>query len=431
MIKKNMSFEEFSVEFERLFKSYSANRNKTWFETAEKNHLSLRDKIGGIERERKVEVQDSEESLKLEVVRPIVSELNREFDGFASSLYGYGGESLLKTPMYTEGSHNAIKVTKIITKIANSILNNPYAEHANSVKVRKLKQVNKITAKLGELWAKSKKTKATYFVTMSTAPISFLKLGMYGVDNDSCFKPGGGNENNKFTLGKTKDTFIIVIKDSNEKIVARCWGFASSDYTIWNISNLYFDPKVTEGSIIGILNKFFEDIMEIPLYLTADKIRGSYGVYHNPYGRFSFAPVKKIPFQEIWFDINFQCSFCHVSRDDPPENQFYFVDQYICCEKCKKKNNIKNWCEYSNKYTMSILVEGYDEEGLKINIASCYATSEFEQCSCCYKYYHSSLISLESGKAACLECTDKADKPKIVVKLPRLKKEKKIEELCL
>ncbi len=139
-----------------------------------------------------------------------------------------------------------------------------YKDHPNYVKMWE-----SIAEKMGVGWAASKGNP----VTLSFAPVDFLRCGHYGEAN-SCYRTGGQQEHSKYNLSMIVNSVMGIFYDVSakdhksslllrkEKPVARCWGILDMENQGGLFSNLYLLqwPQVTSSLEAALKQAFNWDV---------------------------------------------------------------------------------------------------------------------------------------------------------------------------
>lgn len=314
-----------------------ATLRKGWFTEVQNNHQQLRKVIGGIRLVKTISLDEGQAKADKKVCQPLINELKKitPMIGTRLGFLGLDDDALL-SPTINTGSHNVLRTGKAINQWANQ---DYYVVKSSE----KLKQVNKIVSDLGNQWARARCEKVEYQVNLSTAAMAFMLLGHYLVDDDSCFKNGGCNHHHKHILGSTTDTYVMLVKQ-NDKVISRCWGFASSGYTVFNTTNLYLGKGVLEGNILNAKKVFFADLLQKdPKEIEIHENKAEIGYdddrelpYMNDYGVFSFAAKKEINTQTLDVDgsgpESSRCPNCGEQFDD--REGWQIVDGDMSCVEC-------------------------------------------------------------------------------------------------
>lgn len=319
--------------------------NRTWAKLVDQNHQNLRNFLGGTLIERKVEIQADVGSVSLDeiidqvtIIKNILPEYLHH-NGFAEQVFT---ESTIR-----DGTHNAIKVGKHISNYAHVWLRNNFTSSAEIDS--KNKAIGQAMSKIGAVFAKKKTCSQTLYVTLSTTAKSFALLGHYGPDEDSCFRQGSDKTNHKYTLGANKDTFVLTIahldKKGSIRNVGRLIGFASADFKVFNVFNLYSKKELSEANAIKTLEVFFSELLQSEVLMaenaSAIKKYDKEGdiIFHNKYGRWSFLPMNFKPTSEHFF-LNATELFkrdaciCSLCSDEISTEQALEIDDIIACREC-------------------------------------------------------------------------------------------------
>ncbi len=366
--------------------------DKPWFDLVQDQHQAIRKELGEIDRTRFVNVTAFTGSIDKKVVDPLISELRKLIPDLAYNCeVRKFNTAQLAYPTVPIGSHKVIKTSKFIINTARE-------------KGANLAEVNKIIAELGQCWSRAKSEDGELKVSLLTNAMSFLRLGHYEVDKDSCFKNTSENADHKKNLAVGPNTFVILLEE-DDKIVGRFWGFVDEKFKIWNVCNFYFDKKVHEGNILVALKHFFAELMDVEaekLEIHEDKVAVDEGIYHNPYGSFSFTTQKRLAKSRLVWDIEKDentCPTCLAIR--PNRNKWGMIDGEECCDYCFATSRK---CDISDEKTFEDLFPVIDKNGKKCNCKRSLL-HEFVVCNKCGLRCHEELISLnQRGQVRCVNC---------------------------
>lgn len=371
-----------------------------WHTKVSKAHASLRHKMKCVKAQALIKLTSGQKIPSEQVIKPIADKIQKLIPEY---LTHYSFEpNIFQNPLIPSINHGTHKTVKLTKHIANFTLENFGAN--------KTREVDKHLSELGNIWSKYKTSDTELEITFSTTAKGFSLLGHYGPDKDSCFRQQSDKTTDKFTLGQTKDTFIITIakfdKDKNKyKNVARCFGFANNNFQAFNLCNYYFKNTFREGDALESIKFFLEQLFDIKLTLHSKLIKITDGVYHNPYGNWSFLTENYAGGSQVLrpdqFGITlFKCERCRTVSS----NYIHWcnIDDLLVCQDCIGKASV---CGLTAKRTFKNLVKVTIKNGLEINIHPDYVDSNFDKCKDC-KEYHEVLFSHQGVQNICQDCLD-------------------------
>ncbi len=410
------SFDEFEDWFANKFVprngGYIPGHRPSWFKRIETSHEKIRKFLGGMRFERKIKLKSQQQSAKKDDVKKIVQEILRIVPDYLE-YYGYK-EDVFLLPTIPQGTHSLIRVGKHLRTHAD-------ARFINDLdKATKLKQLDKLISQLGEIWAKSRTSDLELEVNLTTSPKSFVLLGHYGPDQDSCFRQGSDKTSHKYVLAQSKNTFVLVLSKIDEKKgkvknLARCYGFTNDDFTVFNCSNYYFAPGFQEGDCIEAIKTLLKELWndEVEFYEDFCRIRNDIvggdgrviGVFQNPYGKWSFVKGKgrKLDrLQEFVPNVHmiqrFTCPKC--GREATSDRGWADVDGEPLCSNCVRNANT---CDISGKKTFKDLVMAYNDKDQMVMI--CQEEADIlKKCPDCNVPH---AVSYDIGtKSVCSDCLE-------------------------
>lgn len=391
-----------------------------WHDKVEENHQDIRNWLGGVRKSIIIKLNAQQNQASEELARPIINSILNTIPDYLNC-YGFD-ESVFLSPSIRQGTHNSIRVGKHIRSYAENYLrNDPSRDYT-------LRDLDRKLAALRTIWAKAKTQPSTLEVTLTTSPRAFVLLGHYGPDADSCFRNGSDKTADKFVMGQSKDSFVLVISKLNEgtskfEQVARAFGFTSNNFKYISVCNFYYSDGLSEGDSIEAIKTFVEQINGESYKLLENKIDSlPYGdgealplmekyirsvgrsVFLNKFAQWTFVPatINDIPKQAYFPDINgikiFECPHCQkmcTSNLDWTE-----VDGISICIRCASKALV---CEITRTLTLKPLVEIVNEIGETKNVLASYA-KDFVVCACCNRPHINGLCL--NGKSICVECQE-------------------------
>jgi hypothetical protein len=373
-----MSYKEDANKFEEWFDNFVTDNgggykpNDNWFNNVQKAHKNLREFLGGDKKTMLVDLKANQKAADEAKVKPLIEDLFKTWPSLDS--FVHDKNDLLRPIINVDGK--GIKTGKAIMRWADDYLIDKDTKN----------KLNNIISKLGSGWAHAKSVECQLTVMLSTTAKAFCLLGHLGPDEESCFAAGGCNDDHKFVLGQTENTFVLLVKE-NGKNIARFWGFATPDRKIFTLSNMYLAAGASEGSIFEAIRHFFGgllrvDVSKIKEYNDIAKI--GEGIYFNG-DTWSFTTltnpkkIKLVPNQEgISNDV--QCPHCNESWD-ADEINFEEVDGINVCYNCYDD---ANYCDYSDSKTLEEIVTFVDKTGHQLYVKESLIKKEgWKKCSIC------------------------------------------------
>ncbi len=368
-----------------------------YFTLVQKNHQNIRKLIGGLQCEMLVKLQTNQKPIDKQCGSLIkeIQQLVPDFAPYANKTYGTDKTmaELLSKPTMPNGTHSSVRVSKVLSTYARDYVKN----------VEKIKEINKKISELGLEWGKYRTDNIDLKIEMLTNAQAFTNLGYYEVDNDSCWQQTAGNAINKYQIGISPDTFVILIKDTKDNILARMWGFLSED-NVFNTSNYYFKPKFNEGNAIESLKGFFAELLSTKsekIYWNENLIMMEGVPFHNKYARWSFSK-EETPKEQILvcdtFDGRIICPIC--KRGFENKKDWTFIDEKLTCPKCQLKALL---CPVLKKSTFNKIHAVIAKGDLVLICQDALELPEFEQsCRHCGYVTHKDAFSEDGSK--CLRC---------------------------
>ncbi len=381
-------FLEWVGKFKQKHEGYFPTKLDRWYDRVESNHHGIRKLLGGVRQQHFINLESNQNPITAEEAKPYIQEIKEILPNY---LNGYGfSEDVFLRPTIPQGTHSSFKVGKHVRTYAEKNLRD--AVTYGDAKSRLVK-LDKTLSKLGELWAQARTSKVELEITLSTSARSFVLLGHYGPDVDSCFRNGSDKTNHKFVLGQTPDTFTLSIAKKHkekDKFVnaARAFGWIPNGSNVINVCNFYLSPGFYEGDaleitkrvaekILGTKAKHYEDILMID-----GTGEPQNGIYNNPYARWTFAAeTAKISTQILYPNRDliqtFNCPACREKHKD--DRSWDDVDDRYVCRYCVESSHM---CEITAQRTFMDLITIYDENGHDRDVHPNYAR-KLMQCKGC------------------------------------------------
>lgn len=281
----------FLSECQKLLLSNYEDEN--YFDKVQENHRNIRKLINNPSVEVAVEFVNKNKPISNDDFKPIIQILKEAIPHLEDDLYNYYGRSLndLKMPLLRsyDTNHKFIKSSKFISGEIDYKIN----------KESKAK-VDKCLAQLGRLWQLNSTKSGNITTELSTKAIDFLKLGMFGPDNASCFRPTGSSNFTRPVVGKISDSYVIKFYE-NKKIIARAIG-ALTNKNVMNFFNFYIDKGASEGNLLESLKTLYATVFNVPedsIQEYKNKIDMLSPVYLNSYETTSLTTRRTLNLQII------------------------------------------------------------------------------------------------------------------------------------
>jgi hypothetical protein len=394
MIQNEQEFNEWYNQFYQKYKGIRPQ--KDWFRYSVKAHEKIAEFLGGQNKSLKIELDDKQclvdQKIALQYAALLVVEIPSYFQVNQVTIAD------LSWPFIKN------KGNKKWGKDIRQFIDN----ESKLGKQYNIDKINDIISKLGQEWVKCKTVKDTCYVTMSVSPQTFCLLGHYYPDkyHDSCFKQKGQHNIDKYVLGQSENSFVILISkdpiinldEQKKQILARCWGLTRS-LERWHLTNLYYVPDIKEGNAYKCLIKFFESLLNKEGLMPYDGRFSLEGAYKNRTKTLSFfnnnSPIadyfylnKKDGLESIKF-----CTWCKNCEDNLEDVD----DNFHVCKSCVPNQGISR-CEYSGHLTMQNLISARDEDHKPISIfRRFFEDGTFKYCSITGHRYHKDQLEKISG----------------------------------
>jgi hypothetical protein len=235
-------FEEWYYNFIAKFGGYEPANLRNWFDIVQEKHIDLREQIGGIRTHTTYELPEYQGPADAKDCEKLISRIKEIMPRYLRD------SKLTEEHLLSGSMPNGMRTSKHIIRYAGS-------KYDMSLEHRS--ELMKIISALGEKWANAKTTSQEITVTISTSAKGFASIGHYGPDNISCFKQSGSNASNKYALGRLKNTFVVLLRESITRVhepidskstFARLWGFFNPDENVVNFCNYYPVAGFMEGN---------------------------------------------------------------------------------------------------------------------------------------------------------------------------------------
>lgn len=421
LIESKELFHKWYKKFYEKHNGYQPDTN--WFNRVQESHKGIRKFIGGIRLARKVEIDGSHEFLPsyneakgiLFGIKSVIPDLEVKLGGDLSQLL-----------------RPTIRIGKRDIRTGRALLT--WFDKSDNVERYRRGELEDYISKLGIVLSRNKCSGTSLNVNLTTAARAFCLLGHYTVDARSCFKQTGGNEDNKYYLAQSKDSFVLLLTDDEGRYVARFWGAAGDRYKTWNLTNFYSseDSFYTQGDIFTCVKMFFANLLKIDisdLMCDSDKFGMTDDMIYQNEENWSYSKLKKeIPIQTLEVNLEgldgdfFTCDLCHETSDAHHDEPYYLEGKHLCYE-CYHDDNKVHECDYSGQLTTEELVEVIGCNGVPWNVKKHYVDqkSRFQVCSnknCEFKGMPIivDFMKTRGGKKFCCPCALEIDYEKKSVK---------------
>lgn len=369
-----------------------------WYSTIDKNHIKIRQllKDKTIQKTYNLTSMQKPIDVNSDAVSNIINRLEEIDPKFLKNLALTRED--FQYPIVTHGTHNAKRLSKVLSQYFKDILYN---------NISTLLEVEKLISTLGIIWAKNKTNSCNLEITLSTNARAFALLGHYGPDKDSCFRQGSTSPHDKWIFAQSQDTFVISVSQPNEKKknkrenVARALGWFDGCF---HVRNYYFAPGFQEGDFLSLLEIFFAEILSCKVVMSENCALlnnteyNNWRFYQNNYGNWSFGQKPR----ESYLTLNlngilcFECERCNKKFKN--KNYFKEIDDISVCDYCYQTSNL---CDISGLRTFKPLEEVVNNNGEIIYVHPSIVNN-YVQCECCKK--RATSLSQVDNEAICSSC---------------------------
>lgn len=289
-----LSNSESLSEFMEYYKSFAERHGDNhldldlWFARVQKYHQNIREKIGGIRHSYTIKLSNNDKEIVFtpeEAIYNVWRSIYNLCDSESGNRYSKSMkivDELIKDGILPKGFESSYIIDSHSRKRKSSKI---ILDKFNKLKLFELES---IVSKFGQFWTKSiiplECKDLEVDINLTTSAKAFILLGHYGPDSDSCFNSNGDNWDNKFTLGQTEDTFVILISDpQTKKNLARLWGWYSKEIEALHFCNIYRrgSKLMHDGVVFAILCDLYQKIFNKPPIRIFDAIEVKTGIYHN------------------------------------------------------------------------------------------------------------------------------------------------------
>ncbi len=386
-----------------------------WYEEVEKRHKTLREFIGGIRLEKDIKIESNQGPVEQHQIEHFINEILAILPNYLKE-YGYT-ESVFLEPMIRLGTHNAIKLSKHVRTYAQNTLKNDLDG------AKKLAYLETTLSKMGEVFARKKTIEEELKITLTTSPRSFALLGHYGPDEDSCFRQGSDKTADKYCLGQSENTFIVVVQkiiNGKKVCVSRAFGFFSKDLSVCNVCNVYFSENITEGNVLKAIEVILSELWKQDKLSFFEDICGVKGVFNNPYGRWTWfknkinRPSEVTPNALLLTTNGFLIKSFRCPKCGQEGRSWRQIDDIICCKYCLKTTNR---CELTDELTFKELIQ-FIENDRHVYFIHPNKAAEFKKCETCENVFSDKdirfcPICIEYKCSCCEICNNNIDDEQI------------------
>ncbi len=309
------------------------NNPSEWFDNVESSHKGLREFLGGIRKESEIKLVDEQGLLPVEEARMFVDQI-LDATPVARSYIEYNSWNLFGPTCKDERGRTVKTAKHVRSVIAKHIKNLQFKEEDAK---ETIKRIDKILSTLGERWAAIRTTANNMQVKMTTSASAFALLGHHVTDKDSCFRQRKENDWNKYALGQTPDTFVMLINKNGHRL-ARYWGFTNKQYNVVNVCNGYVAKGTQMGDAQAAISQFLGDLWKTDkISLVQHHVEVDRGVYHNK-GRpdWTFYTTPKIQLQNLVPVMEGIRDYviCHSCRQEWATSETDIIDGHRYCKDC-------------------------------------------------------------------------------------------------
>jgi hypothetical protein len=245
---------------------------KAWYEQVEANHKKIRQELGGIRHNYRIDLVGGQSAPDQTKLNYIVFEILR----YAPKFLEKTGTTL---DIFTKGiMPNGQKIGRAISAYVREYWDGTLESYNKQYIEVYVKTVQTLLAKLGDLLANSETKDETIVATVTTAPKAFILIGHYGPDEVSCFRHGGQNAHHKYNFGARPETFVVLIKTTNSRMPesedskttrARMLGWYNPNDKIVNFCNFYTRDSFRQAQMEQAAGIIASNILGVP----ADKLK--------------------------------------------------------------------------------------------------------------------------------------------------------------
>ena len=395
-------------------------------------HTDIAKRIGGI---RKI-IEISYKKEDQEITKTKLDEILAKVEIPSYLIHDNVGEQIWKKPYsFRKDETNScypVKNSSIISKNLKSRVEQ--------------NKIDKLLSALGEAWANNAPKETKVLFEISCDPRDIFLLGhTKKVDEGACFrnKPtsDSGYSWQKMVIACNLNSFVIKIKDENEKIMARSWGggVMNDECTVGFVTNSYFGNTSMISCYFDCMIQGLKEVFgEAKVYQTygtstlfgptedgtSIKVAKNGGVYFNDKEQkiifYDKKKIDEIKEDDQEFDLAIElekvtngeqnrnvsepltCPAC--GRESVNRNKWDFVDGQFVCEHCVAKSNMD---EIQGIRTNKEVVEVISVFGDVVKSEKSYVTKNLKKCGHTGMYAQNLVPAIgENGKKISI-CPDK------------------------
>ena len=341
-------------------------------------------------------------------IASIINEINREIPlnvhGRLHSKYGVDLYALLARGKFLDKYGRVNKSAKSFL----SVLGDGYPQ-----------SIDKNLSRLGKLWTSFSPISFDVKVRITADPLSFAMLGEYGdADSDSCFRQGGEREKDKYRLGQTTDSFVVLINsihnDEWSLPNARMWGVYEEKQETIHLSNFYCDEtiNVSDGEIACLMTKVFKELSEERfnnVFYNRFDSDDSDDLYVNP-NPVSFSCRKSIERCYLKVDtFMLERAFAHCEMCEEPidtEDEAYSIGDFFYCSGCAEEAHYCEFCGHVsfNDVEFEMVTVSLHPPHREELVCDHCIEKDCYRCDDCEELFHENLVTNFEGNAYCHDC---------------------------
>lgn len=352
-----------------------------YYSLAYENKKKLHEFLKGPSRTENISIENIQQELEHDVLVSLTNPLLVNIPKYFCD-YNFTRQSL-KLPVIPSGDFKGYKWS---THISHWLKRNKTLDIDRTL-------INNTISKLGIAWNKAKSEKKKYIVKLNTDPLAFAKIGLYGVDSQSCFRQTACNQTHKFILGIDRNSFILEFyrESDNKQVVARALGLCDDDFKSFYVFNIYHSLHEKIGNLLAVIDEFFKILLDTDKYSKTDGRLIIKGIYQNKTNNLIYSTNKResaekiIPVSSYFASGAGTCLKCGRTtyKEDLTDNH---------CSLCFK--HLKT-CAYSGKRTSNVR-KVISEDGNEIEVSVEYIGTIFVpvRFKTGYKYLHRNLTKM-------------------------------------
>lgn len=234
---------------------------------------------------------------------------------------------LLPTFFSTYGLGRGIfESPKLISNKRDFTLTKHITTFASRIPGTNLGAVNDLTTAIGQVFKQYKNTADNDYLTLSIDPFSFLNLGNYGYDSNSCFHYRGMNRDKRYTIATHPESCILAISSDKPEYkdriisnsIVRMIGFINRDFNYLAFCNSYVQKKIAKYNFYSAIKYILPEISNKKYQQFSDdyndiKFKGGINYNNGSYVNFSTVDIN-LP---LIFNFDFEYSMEFHHSGDP------------------------------------------------------------------------------------------------------------------